>query len=69
MTTVARTRPALAASKLELNPICDVCGRARSTRKHQACSRTRQERMAVEWAAKMAELAAIRENKPRRFAR
>lgn len=69
MTTVARTRPALAASKLELNPICDVCGQARSTRKHQACSRTRQKRMAVEWAAKMAELAAIRENKPRRFAR
>lgn len=69
MTTVARTRPALAASKLELNPICDVCGQARSTRKHQACSRTRQKRMAVEWAAKMAEMAAIRENKPRRFAR
>lgn len=69
MSTAPRTRPALAASKLELNPICDVCGRARSTRKHQACSRTRQKRMTVEWAAKMAEMAAIRENKPRRFAR
>lgn len=55
-----RTRPTLASQNLDLPSICDICGKARSTRKHQECSRVRQQTKEAEWAAFMAELAAKR---------
>ncbi len=64
-----RTRPTMASKALDLPSICDMCGKARATRKHHACSRIRQQRKSVEWAAFMAERAAIREAKGRRYAR
>ncbi|MOA56029.1 hypothetical protein D3C78_1799360 [compost metagenome] len=50
---------------------CDICGKARATRKHAACSRIRQQRKAEEWAAYMAEQEAARTAKQesRRYAR
>ncbi|MOA40418.1 hypothetical protein D3C78_1622920 [compost metagenome] len=48
---------------------CDICGKARSTRKRQACSRIRQQRKSEEWAAFMAEQAAAKQVKERRYAR
>lgn len=67
MTT--RTRPTMASQRLDLPSICDICGHARSTRKHQECSRVRQQKKAAEWAALMAEKAAAKLNKGRRYAR
>jgi hypothetical protein len=64
-----RTRPPMASHRLSLPSICDVCGKARSTRKHAACSRIRQQRKADEWAAVMAEKAAAKQTKGRRYAR
>ncbi|SDX67621.1 hypothetical protein SAMN05216287_3485 [Pseudomonas kuykendallii] len=64
-----RTRPTMASKALDLPHICDVCGKARATRKHRACSRIRQQRKNLEWAAFMAERAAIRQAKERRYAR
>lgn len=63
-----RTRPAMASKRLDLPSCCDICGKARSTRKHQTCSRIRQQRKAIEWANFMAERAAVKQNKPRRYA-
>lgn len=63
-----RERPAMASHRLDLPSRCDICGKARSTRKHQACSRIRQQRKSSEWAAYMAEREAAKQNKPRRFA-
>nr|WP_109791037.1 MULTISPECIES: hypothetical protein [Pseudomonas] len=68
-TSPGRTRPAMASQRLDLPSRCDICGKARSTRKHQACSRIRQKRKSLEWAALMAEREAIRQNKTRRYAR
>ena len=48
---------------------CDICGKARATRKHQACSRIRQQRKAAEWDAVMAEKTAVRLTKGKRYAR
>lgn len=53
----------MASKRLDLPSICDICGNARSTRKHQKCSRIRQHRKTEEWAALMAEKAAIRKAK------
>jgi hypothetical protein len=64
-----RIRPAIATKRLDLPSCCDICGKARSTRKHQACSRVRQQRKSIEWAELMAALAEARKNKPRRYAR
>jgi len=64
----SRTRPAMASHRLDLPSICDICGKARSTRKHQNCSRLRQQRKASEWAALMEEKAAIKQAKGRRYA-
>jgi hypothetical protein len=64
-----RTRPTLASMRLELPSCCDICGHARSTRKHQTCSRIRQQRKASEWEAIMAEKVAARLAKGRRYAR
>ena len=62
-----RTRPAMASHRLDLPSRCDICGKARSTRKHQACSRIRQQHKSAEWAAFMAEREAAKQNKPRRY--
>ncbi len=65
---VSRTRPTMASHRLDLPSVCDICGKARSTRKHQNCSRLRQQRKTVEWAALLAEKAAAKQAKGRRYA-
>ncbi|UVM06393.1 hypothetical protein LOY25_06740 [Pseudomonas laurylsulfatiphila] len=67
MSPTERIRPAMASNRLDLPSVCDICGKARSTRKHQNCSRLRQQRKSVEWAALMAEKAAIKKSKGRRY--
>ncbi len=67
--SVARTRPPMASHRLDLPSCCDICGKARSTRKHQACSRIRQQRKAAEWAELMTARAEAKKNKPQRYAR
>lgn len=42
-------QPPLAIRPLEGNPICDVCGKPRSTRKHSKCSKARQKMHAWKW--------------------
>lgn len=56
--STARTRPTMASHRLDLPSICDICGKARSTRKHAACSRIRQQKKQEEWASYMANVAA-----------
>ena len=68
MSTTERIRPAMASNRLDLPSVCDICGKARSTRKHQNCSRLRQQRKSEEWAAFMAEKAAAKKAKGRRYA-
>jgi len=68
-TVTTRDRPTMASKRLDLPSICDICWRARSTRKHQTCSRIRQERKAEEWAALMAERLAARISRERRYRR
>lgn len=63
-----RERPTMASHRLDLPSRCDICGNARSTRKHQACSRIRQLTKTAEWTAFMAEREAAKQNKPRRYA-
>jgi hypothetical protein len=67
MTT--RPRPTMASHRLDLPSICDICGKARSTRKHASCSRIRQQTKQAEWAAIQAEKAAAKQQKGRRYAR
>ena len=66
-----RTRPTMGSHSLDLPSICDICGGARSTRKHAKCSRIRQQTKQAEWAVFMAELAAKRlaKQERRRYAR
>lgn len=64
-----RLRPTMASQRLDLPSICDICGKARSTRKHQTCSRIRQQRKTEEWAALMVEKLAARLTKGRRYVR
>ncbi len=66
-----RTRPTMGSHSLDLPSICDICGGARSTRKHAKCSRIRQQTKQTEWSALMAELAAKRlaKQERRRYAR
>ena len=45
---VERERPTMASHRLDLPSRCDICGKARSTRKHQACSRIRQQHKSAE---------------------
>ena len=66
---VARERPTMASKRLDLPSICDICGRARSARNHQTCSRVRQARKADEWAALMAERTAARHEREKRYRR
>ena len=69
MSTKSRIRPTMASQSLDLPSICDIYGKARSTRKHASCSRTRQQRKATEWASYMANLAAKKAQGGRRYAR
>lgn len=69
MLSPTRERPAMASKRLDLPSICDICGTARSTRKHQICSRIRQQRKTEEWDNFMAEKLAARLAKERRYAR
>lgn len=59
----------MASHRLDLPSICDICGEARATRRHQTCSRIRQKRKAAEWASYMANLAAKKARGGRRYAR
>ncbi len=69
MSTEPRTRPTMASHRLDLPSICDICGQARATRRHQACSRIRQQRKTQEWASFMANLTAKKAQGGRRYAR
>lgn len=68
-TTQTRTRPTLASHRLDLPSRCDICGKARSTGKHQVCSRIRQQTKDAEWAALLAEKASAKQAKGKRYAR
>ncbi len=54
----SKTRPRIATHTLDLPTICDICGNARSTRRHASCSKRRQQRKSAEWESIMANLAA-----------
>lgn len=63
-----RARPTMASHRLDLPSICDICGKARSTRKHAACSRIRQQLKREEWAIYMENVAAKKAQGGRRHA-
>jgi len=67
--STTRIRPALASKRLDLPSVCDICGFARSTRRHKGCSKLRQKRKEDEWAALMAEKLAARAVREKRYAR
>lgn len=62
-------RPRLASHSLDLPNHCDICNKARSTRKHQRCSQIRQQRKSLEWEAYMANVEAKKAQQDRRYAR
>jgi hypothetical protein len=64
-----RVRPTMASHRLDLPSICDICGKARSTRKHATCSRTRQQLKQEEWASYVGNLNAKKALGGRRYAR
>ncbi|MGT3071982.1 hypothetical protein [Pseudomonas putida] len=64
-----QTRPRLASHALDLPNHCDICNKARSTRKHERCSQIRQQRKSVEWEAYMANVEAKKAQQDRRYAR
>ena len=64
-----RIRPTMASHRLDLPSICDICGKARSTRKHAKCSRIRQQLKQEEWASYMANVAAKKAKGASRHAR
>ena len=64
-----RERPTMACHRLDLPSICDICGKARSTRKHAKCSRIRQQLKQEEWASYMANVAAKKAKGASRHAR
>lgn len=68
-TNLTRIRPALASKRLDLPSVCDICGFARSIRRHQGCSKLRQQRKTEEWDNLMVEKQAARFAKERRYAR
>lgn len=50
MTIYRRTTPpALPLLNLNLPPICDICGQARSTGRHAPCSKARQAANQQKW--------------------
>lgn len=64
-----RIRPTMASHRLDLPSICDICGKARSTRKHAKCSRIRQQLKQEEWASYIANVAAKKAKGASRHAR
>jgi len=58
MTHQPTTRPRMATHSLDLPAMCDICGKARSTRNHASCSKIRQQRKNIEWQSYMANVAA-----------
>ncbi len=62
-----RTRPRIASHRLDLPAMCDICGKARSTRKHASCSKIRQQRKSVEWESYMANVAARKHKQAQRL--
>ena len=48
----------MATHSLDLPAMCDICGKARSTRHHSRCSKIRQQRKNVEWESYMANVTA-----------
>lgn len=60
-------RPRLATHSLDLSAICDICGKARSTRNHSNCSKIRQQRKNVEWESYMANVAAKKHQQVQRL--
>ncbi len=64
-----RIRPTMASHRLDLPSICDICGKARSTRKHAKCSRIRQQLKQEDWASYMANVAAKKAKGASRHAR
>lgn len=64
-----RTRPTMGSHSLDLPSTCDICGKARSTRKHARCSRIRQQAKQAEWATYMDNIAAKKAQGGRRYAR
>ena len=69
MSTKARIRPTMASQRLDLPSLCDICGKARSTREHASCSRIRQQIKQNEWASYMANVSAKKAQGGRRYAR
>lgn len=67
--STVRERPPMASKRLDLPATCEICGKARNTRKHQRCSRLRQKRQSAEWASYMANQAAKKAQEGRRYAR
>ena len=59
----------MASHRLDLPSICDICGKARSTRKHAKCSRIRQQLKQEEWASYMAKVEAKKAQGGRRNVR
>ncbi|MNJ44534.1 hypothetical protein D3C77_395900 [compost metagenome] len=64
-----QTRPRLVSHSLDLPNHCDICNKARSTRKHQRCSQIRQQRKSAEWEAYMVNVEAKKAQQGRRYAR
>jgi len=64
-----RLRPTMASHRLDLPSICDICGKARSTRTHRTCSRNRQQRKTEEWAALMENRFVARAVRSKRYTR
>ncbi|MCU1722403.1 hypothetical protein NTD82_14000 [Pseudomonas sp. 5P_5.1_Bac1] len=58
MSNPPSNRPRLATYTLDLNVICDICGKPRTVGRHTKCSRTRQQRMNAHWESVMANQAA-----------
>lgn len=48
----------MATHSLDLPAMCDICGKARSSRNHASCSKIRQQRKNIEWQSYMANVAA-----------
>ncbi len=70
-TQQARIRPPLASTRLDMPSICDICGKARSTRNHAKCSRLRQQTKSAQWMAYNEEQAAkkLAQQERRRYGR
>lgn len=64
-----RLRPTMASHRLDLPSICDICGKARSTRTHRTCSRIRQQRKTEEWAEFMEVRFVARAVRSKRYTR